>query len=206
MKLFLASEAKHPESIAKLRDFVPEIEKKKIIYIPTAANGEFYGSWKDGESIQVAKTVSKHFDIVQLEDYLVMDINQKIISADVIWMAGGISGYLLYWIRRLQLNELIPKVLDNGIVYVGSSAGSMVCSKTQFISELYPPDPEPYASTIPGLGLIKFEIYPHFENEMLPDIKKVWKKGTLYLLKNGEVITVHDKHVKVFGEKRLITK
>jgi len=39
-RLFLASEAKHPESMQKLEDFVGGLKSKKIAYIPTAANGE----------------------------------------------------------------------------------------------------------------------------------------------------------------------
>ncbi len=46
-KLFLASEMKHPDSIEKLKQYVGgELAQKNITYIPTAANGEFYGSWK----------------------------------------------------------------------------------------------------------------------------------------------------------------
>ncbi len=41
---------------------------------------------------------------------------------------------------------------------------------------------------------------------ILPEIKKHWKKGKLYLLKNGEVITVVDKKIEVLGEKRILIK
>ncbi|MEK7526626.1 MAG: hypothetical protein AAB546_04050 [Patescibacteria group bacterium] len=40
MKLFLASEAKHPDSIEKLKKFIGGFEGKSIAYVPTAANGE----------------------------------------------------------------------------------------------------------------------------------------------------------------------
>ena len=45
MKLFLASDAKYPDSIEKLRSFIGGFEGKSIAYIPTAVNGEEeYGS------------------------------------------------------------------------------------------------------------------------------------------------------------------
>ncbi|NCN58768.1 hypothetical protein COW99_04390 [Candidatus Roizmanbacteria bacterium CG22_combo_CG10-13_8_21_14_all_38_20] len=206
MKLFLASTAKHPDSIKKLKEFAGDLSSKHITYIPTAANGEFWGSWKTSESITVAKSISKSLEILELENYHKVDVASKLKQADLIWMAGGMPGYLLYWLRRLELNKLIPKLISKGVIYVGSSAGSMVCSQTQYTSELFLDDPEIGASIFPGLGLIDFEIYPHYREEQLEQIKFHWKAGRrLYLLKDGEAITVEDSNsVKVLGTERII--
>jgi dipeptidase E len=204
MKLFLASEAKHPESIKKLEKFVDGFKGKRVVYIPTAANGEFYGSWKTGGSIKIAKSLGFDLDVVELEDYYKTDVIKKISKAEVLWMAGGLAGYLLYWIRRVQLDKVLPEILSKGTIYVGSSAGCMICSKNQKVSEWYLGEPEPGASLLPGLGYTDFEIYPHYEEKDLSEIKKHWKKGELYLLKNGEVITVVDDKVEVLGKKRVI--
>ncbi len=58
MKLFLAAEAKHPESIKKLEKFIgKDLKGLKVVYIPTAANGEDgWESWKKGGSIALAKS------------------------------------------------------------------------------------------------------------------------------------------------------
>lgn len=205
MKLFLASEAKHPESIKKLKAFGGcDLQNKKIVYIPTAANGEYWGSWKVGKSVKVAKSLTKYFKIIELENYYKTDIFSPIEKADILWIAGGMAGYLLYWMRRVKFDKKLPEILSKGTIYVGSSAGSMVCAKTQYVSECYLGDPEPGASLLPGLGLIDFEIYPHFEDEQLLEIKKRWKKGELYLLKNGEAITVENNKVEVLGIKRVL--
>lgn len=207
MKLFLASEAKHPESIKKLKTFVGgDLNDKKVVYIPTAANGEYFGSWKVGESIKVAKSLTSKFKIIELEDYYKENIFTQIETADILWFAGGAVGYLLYWMRRAELDKKLPEILEKGTIYVGSSAGSMACAKTQYCAEWYLGAEEHGASLIPGLGLIDFEIYPHFEDEKLQEIKKLWKEGELYLLKNGEVITVVNGKVKVLGEKRILKK
>lgn len=207
MKLFLASESKNPESIKKLKEFVgKDIRKLKIVYIPTASNGEYYGSWKGGQSIRTTMSLGAELKIVELEDSHYKDVISEIKGADIIWLAGGMSGYLLYWVRRTELDKALPEILDSGTIYVGSSAGSMIAAKTQYSAEWYLGEPEPGASLVPGLGLVDFEIYPHYEEEMLPDIKKNWKKGELYLLKNGEVITVDGNKVRVLGEERILEK
>jgi dipeptidase E len=144
--------------------------------------------------------------VTELEDRSYKNVISEIKGADILWMAGGMTGYLLYWIRRVELDKALPEILDSGTIYVGSSAGSMACSKTQNLLEWYVGETEPGASVLPGLGFIDFEIYPHFEDGVLPEIKKRWKKGKLYMIKNGEVITLDNNEVNVLGEERVLEK
>lgn len=206
MKLFLASDAKHPDSIEKLRSFIGGFEGKSIAYIPTAANGEEeYGSWKtETASWKLVNTLGASVTAVVLEEYKNSKVVDMLKGKDIIWFAGGACGYLMYWIRRCEIDKHITKLLESGSIYVGSSAGSMVCSRTLNIAENYIGEVEYGASAIPGLGLIDFDIYPHYEDKLLPEIKQVWKGGELYLLKNGEVVTVVDKKVDILGEKRVL--
>ncbi len=207
MKIFLASQARHPRTIKQIIKFIGgNIKNKKIIYIPTAMNGNYFGYWKYSKTIQIFKKLSESVDIVELENYQIINIRKKIINADIIWVAGGMTGYLLYWIRRSGFDKIILEALKKGITYIGSSAGSMALSKTQFASEWFIGEEEPGASLLPGLGLIDFEIYPHFQAKLLPKIKKLWRHGELYLLKDGEAITITDNKIKIIGKKRIIKK
>jgi peptidase E len=205
MKLFLASEAKHPTSLNNLKEFVNGFKGKRIAYIPTAANGQGYGSWKQGGSIAAVQTLGATVDVIELEDSTYSDVIKRIGHPDIIWFAGGMPGYLLYWMRRVELDKALPEILDHGTVYVGSSAGSMVCSSTQSVNEWYIGESEPGGHLLPGLGLIDFEIYPHYENNLLDLIKSHWNQGQLYLLKNGEAIIKNGEVVRVLGEERLLS-
>jgi len=55
------------------------------------------------------------------------------------------------------------------------------------------------------MGLVDFDIFPHFQDELLPKIKEKYKGDKLYLLKDGEEIIVEDGKVTVIGEERIIT-
>ena len=206
MKLFLASEMKHPKSIEKLRKFLGgSFKAKTIAYIPTAANGEEpFGSWKQNSTTwKLVNTLGAKVSSVQLEDYKNSSVIEELKNKDVLWFAGGYPGYLMYWIRRCEVDKALPELLKKSI-YVGSSAGSMITSKKLSTTEWYLGEAEPGAGAIPGLGLVNFEIYPHCEDSILPQIKKHWKNGRLYLLKNGEVITVVNGKVEVLGEERTL--
>lgn len=207
-RLFLASEAKHPESMKKLEIFVGGFAGRSLAYIPTANNGEHpYEAWKtESSSWKLVQTLGMDVTAVQLEDYKNQEAIELLRGKDIIWFAGGATGYLLYWIRRCQIDKTLPELLRNGAVYVGSSAGSMVAAPTLELTEWYFRDQEPGAGCIPGLGLVDFEIYPHFEDADYKAIEQRFPGGELYLLKNGEAITVVDEKIEVLGEKRLIKK
>lgn len=206
MKLFLASEAKHQDSIEKLKEFIGGFEDKSIAYIPTAANGENpYGEWETESSTwKLVNTLDAKVTPVVLEEYKNSSVLDALKGKDVIWFAGGACGYLMYWIRRCELDKHLPDLLKNGSIYVGSSAGSMVTAQTLAVTEWYLGESEVGASIFPGLGYVDFEIYPHFEDEMLPEIKKNWNGKKLCLLKNGEAITVVDNNVTVLGDERFL--
>ena len=205
MKLFLASEAKHPDTIKKLRKFVGGFESKKIAYIPTASNGEnSFNEWKESSSTwKIVQTLGAEVIAVQLEDYKNSSVTEALKHKDILWFAGGQPGYLMYWIRRCELDKALPELLNTSI-YVGSSAGSMITAQNLNTTEWYFGEGEPGASVIPGLGLVDFEIYPHYEEANLEYIKHHFKGKKMYLLKNGEEIVVENGKVIIQGKERIL--
>jgi dipeptidase E len=206
-KLFLASEAKNPASMERLENFVGGLKNKSIIYCPTAANAEDgRGSWQNSETLKIVQKNCANVEIIELENFDKEDVVSKFENKDIIWMAGGMPGYLLYWLRRFSLDILIPKLLEKGSVFVGSSAGSMICGPTNYASEIFPGDEERGGALLPGLGFVDFEIWPHFEEQHYPILKEKWHHGKLCLLKNDEAITIDNGKVKILGEERFLEK
>lgn len=205
MKLFLASEAKHPKSIKVLKEFVGGFKGKKLAYIPTAANGHGWGSWKDGGSWNLVQKLEMNITLVELEDYFNSDVTPLLEGKDIFWFAGGSCSYLAYWLSRTELNKKLKGLLEKGSIYVGSSAGSMVTAKTLDVAEWYIGEQEPGARLLPGLGLVDFDIYPHYQEDLYKQIRENYKGNKMFLLKDGEEIIVEDDQLKVVGEERIIT-
>lgn len=209
MRLFLASHARDPKLTEILEKYVGGFKGKKIAYIPTASNGESdggvpWGKWERGGSWKVVNSLGADVDLILLEDYLNLNFPERLKDKDIIWMGGGHPGYLMYWIRKTKLDKYLPEILDDKKVYVGSSAGSIIASKTLDIVEWDISDNETGASIIPGLGWVDFDIWPHYEDSLYDEIKKRYKGKKIYLLKDGEAIIVENGRVEVKGETRII--
>ncbi|MFA5025215.1 MAG: Type 1 glutamine amidotransferase-like domain-containing protein [Candidatus Shapirobacteria bacterium] len=208
MNLFLAAEAKNPLSLEKLREVVGGFKDKKIAYIPTAANGERgWECWKEGGSWKMINTLEAKVSLIILENYGNNSVIKLLEGQDIIWFAGGCPGYLMYWLKRTEIDKNLPRLLKNEKVwFVGSSAGSMVMGKTLDAAEWDFTDAEIGARDMGALGLVNFDIFPHYEEDLLTDIRKNHKRNKLYLLKNGEEIIVRNGKVEVVGEERILIK
>lgn len=205
MKLFLASEGSDPRTTKKLKEYVGGFEGKSVVYIPTARNGENpFGTWKESGTWEFLSKSGMDVYPIQLEDHKDYLDPKLFNDKDIVWFSGGACGYLMYWIKRTGFDQMLPKILENSL-YVGSSAGSMIASKTLNVAEWYIDEDERGVNFLPGLGLVDFDIYPHYHEDQFKKIKNLYKGNKLYLLKNGDVVLVEDGKTKVLGEERIIT-
>src|SRR5215203_7300800 len=126
----------------------------------------------------------------------------KVREADVLLVAGGDALYLCHWMRRSGLADLLPSLRET--VWVGLSAGSMVMAPRigeDFVGWTPPTGGD---ST---LGLVDFSIFPHLENEDLPQNTMAnaeqWAaglSGPAYAIDDETAIKVVDDTVDVVSE------
>lgn len=205
MRLFLASEGGDPLTTAKLELYLGGFSGKKVIYIPTAKNGNGEGRWRESKTWKFLESSGMEPICLELENYL-HGIDAKPFSkADIIWVTGGAAGYLMYWVYRTGFNELLGELLRTKL-YVGSSAGSMITSPTLNVCDWYIGEIEKGAKFLPGLGLVDFDFYPHYEDTLYKKIKTRYDGNKIYLVKNGEEIIVEDGKVSIIGEERVIDR
>ena len=123
-------------------------------------------------------------------------------ETDVLLVNGGDPMYLCFWMRQSGLADLVPSLRDT--VYVGLSAGSLVMTAgiwEEFIGWRPPTD------EVQTLGLVGFEIFPHLDNEELPDMSMAtaerWAASTAvpaYAIDDETAIKVTDDVVDVISE------
>jgi dipeptidase E len=122
-------------------------------------------------------------------------------KTDVLLVDGGDALYLCYWMRQSGLADLLPSLRA---VWVGLSAGSMVM--TPSIGEDFVRW-KPPAGSDRALGLVDFSIFPHLDNENLPENcmanAEKWAAGMpqpAYLIDDQTAIKVTDGTVEVVSE------
>ena len=128
------------------------IDQVRVVFVPTAANDE--------ESQSVIPFCRQDLtDAGVLEDNIVtydlvrtMEIDE-LRGFDAIYFCGGSETYLMEAINRANFAQTLLDAVEEGLFYIGVSAGSMIAS----------------ASVSNGLGIIPNHLEPHCEEEITPD-------------------------------------
>lgn len=130
----------------------------------------------------------------------------QIDEADVLYFEGGNSFYLMEWINKSGLTEMMPKLLETK-VYVGVSAGSMVTNPTLLLElskKLYGEDLE-RGEEMNGLNLVDFYIVPHlnsmfFTNVVEENIESLEIKDKIYALDDNSAVVVDGDKIEIISE------
>ncbi|MDQ1280788.1 MAG: dipeptidase [Thermoproteota archaeon] len=102
------------------------------LYVPTAIYAYPNGSNLTWRTLRRHGELGwKEFGILELTALPSVPKNlwlQTIEAVDAIILGGGNNFYLSYWLQQSGLFEMLPALLEKGLVYVGWSAGSMIAS------------------------------------------------------------------------------
>ena len=191
------------ESIELVKKFLDKnTESKKILFIPTATNVDEYKKY-----IHLTQKVFEDFGY-EVENFDVSIFSEeiakeKLSEAKIVFISGGNTFYLLQELKRKNLTSYLKERIENGLLYIGESAGSVIAA----------PDIE-YASVIDdktvatelddytGLNLVDFYIVPHFEEEPFVESSRntveLYKdKLDLKLINNKEAILVENNNFTI---------
>jgi len=196
MLIYLTSQAS--KTLGKLIPFLQKSPKEmKVAFIPTAADLYLEKPWLETDR---QKFVDLGFQVedVDLKQFSINGLKQKLTSKDVIFVAGGTTTYLLEKVRQSGFNELIKELVKNGVVYIGSSAGSLLAGPNVETDRIY--DHRGLGKELDsyeGIGLVDFVILPHVNNQkyelVIQEIdQKFGEKFELRKLKDNQAILIKD--------------
>jgi dipeptidase E len=223
MKLLLTSNGLSTPPIADaLEELVGKPRKEtKIAFVPTAG---FAGDDKQHHEkawlindLNRAKEFAGSIDIVSLADLSEEDVLKRLEEADIIFVGGGNTFYLSYWMGRLGLFDALPELLKTR-VYVGISAGSMVATQSIRTASQAINDPDKYhTKQYDELGprgrsagraakLVDFVVRPHLNSRIFPDktgdgLQAIATelKLPLYAIDDNCAVKVADDQIEVVG-------
>lgn len=220
MKLLLTSGGLTNPSICKaLDDLIGKPAKdSKIAFIPTAANPERGDKeWLINDLYRIRQQ-GYFVDIIELTALTPDSIAKVLEDKDVIFVGGGNTFYLSYWLQKSGLFDLLPELLKTK-VYAGISAGSMIMGESLVLSSqaqnnIQAFEDEDYDLVVSTgeasgdtLGLAPLIFRPHLNSRWVPNArneiiaKKVAKlTDKVYALDDNSALKIVDGKIEVISE------
>ena len=176
----------------------------KVVLIPTASLAE--AGNKDWFVGQFLKLYAFGYTWVDMVDPSMPDLDwqSRLADADVVFVSGGNTFYLLDQWRKTGFGKWISEHLEQ-FVYAGVSAGTIITTPTIEVSTIEPADVNvPGIKDLTGMGWVDFEIEPHCD-EPRYDVVEHYAKGkkhAVYAIDDQSAISVSGEDVQVLTEGR----
>lgn len=164
MKLYLTSYAM--VSMAKIiKHEGNNFAGKKAIFIPIAGDPYDIKDFVEADRIALEKY---GLDIVEMDikNKNEEEIRKAIVGAGIVLVAGGDTFYLMEKLKESRADKIIKEFVERGGIYIGSSAGSIICCPTiEGAEDFDDPNLAPKLENFDGLGIFKDVIIPHTHKE-----------------------------------------
>ncbi len=128
MKLLLTSAGmRMKDEILKILPKSPQ--ELKLALIPTASNVEQDTTYLERDR---SAFIELGFDVeeVDLEGVTTEQLRNRLLDKDVIYVEGGNTFHLLKHVRESGFEIVLRELLENGLIYIGVSAGSIIAGKS----------------------------------------------------------------------------
>ncbi|MBI2622013.1 Type 1 glutamine amidotransferase-like domain-containing protein [Candidatus Microgenomates bacterium] len=178
-----------------------------VAYIPTAADVENDKNYMDLTRRDLTNLGLTVFDIDLTKDKN-EKLKNKLGKADIIYVEGGNTFYLLKYIRQSGFADMIRELLEEGKIYIGVSAGSYVCCPTIDMATWKNLDKNTVGLIdLRGMNLVPFLLFVHYQKKWEELVKEKAKtiKYPLIVLTDKQSILVQDNHYTFLGKGKPLT-
>lgn len=203
MKLFLTSSCLTPDlHQAFLEHYKKDPATSTCYFIPTANDvdkNKFYTCKSMDDLTQLGFKPIWYSLKFKNKEQIARELN----DADIIWVGGGNTFYLLDIAKKVGFLEVISSLVKNKqVAYGGISAGTILTQKTIECAGWEPNhDPNDCGiSDLSALDLVDFTSIVHYQDEQKDAIAKYKKEGEdLYVIPNGGMVVVDGEELSLYG-------
>lgn len=113
----------------------------------------------------------------------------------ILWVGGGNTFCLREEMMRTGLDDVLPAILDSGVVYAGESAGAVALGKSLKGTELADEPRFAEKQIYEGVGLVPFVVVPHIDN---PEFAEA-NEATRQQFEQSELLELKDSQAAIFN-------
>jgi len=179
-------------------------EDMKIGYVTTASKGARNFHKIVSETIIPAiKEEGYSLEEIDIKDKSEDELRNFFQNKNVIHIEGGNTFYLLKAIKENGFDKILKELLEEGKIYIGTSAGSYIMCPTIDIADWSESEINRFGlSDFTALNYVPFLLKVHYKDEQEEFIKeRVEKlKYPLRILRDGQGILVEDGDYKFVGD------
>jgi dipeptidase E len=162
MNVFLTSQASNV--LKKILALLPrQSSEYKVVFVPTAAKPYADAPWMYTDRDELLR-LGFVVENLELDTASVDEVKKAVEVADIIFVAGGNTFYLLEQAKKTGFIEIVREGVTKGKIYVGSSAGSVLAAPDIKYVELFDDPAKANLENTKSLGLVGFAILPHLGN------------------------------------------
>lgn len=201
MKLLLLSSSPTQKKIQEefLKLLGKEPKEIKVALIPTAGYPEIDQKYVDFDKNILKKLGINNLTQIDLKEESTKSLEEKLSDCDVIWVGGGNTFWLLHWVKKSGFDKLLPKLLNQGKIYVSTSAGSIIAGPDISICQ-YKHDWNENVfglKDLSGIDLVDFVVSPHYVDKNKKFNETCAKETGVKIvpLKDGEAVVVDNDKV-----------
>jgi peptidase E len=163
-------------------------ESIKILFITSAARTDEEKKGAESSRKELIDNGILDANIINLRVEEGFD-DEVIDSVDAIYVCGGNTFYLLSVMRRFGFSQKVKEMIENGKIYIGVSAGSIIAGPEINTSS---GKNDADVTDLTGLNLTSLAVFPHASNKNNEILKKL-QKDSLYdivPLNDGEALVI----------------
>lgn len=137
-----------------------------VAFIPTASDPYPERPWVDADR-QALRNLGYHLVEVDLKN-TAEHLQKALVPCNILFVAGGNTTYLAEYAHRANVSSVVRDFLQQGKMYIGSSAGSILAgpSVEPFLAEDRAELPNDVMLTNPScLSLVNYVVLPHDQVE-----------------------------------------
>lgn len=177
------------------------IKEIKLAWITTASKGVDDLSYLERHKQRMTE-LGYNFEEIDIEGKEADELKRILENKDVIHVEGGNTFYLLKAVRESGFDNVVKELIEKGVVYVGSSAGSYVACPTIEMATWKKPVKEQYGVVdFTALNLVDFLVFCHYSPEHKEFLEQEIKnaKYPVRILTDEQALLIKDGEVELKG-------